>query len=140
MRKWPLLLFALIEALLVLGGVYFEPTYCVRGWLKGEAEFDGKPTSYWRAELERWSASPLDIGDSCGGRRLMLNLYSRESSWMERWLHRWRKKEATNFYELDISGPSILNRRDEAEPVLRALLDDPSPNVRQLARIGLRLE
>ena len=25
--------------------VYFEPTRCVRGWLWGEAFFDGRPTS-----------------------------------------------------------------------------------------------
>ena len=28
--------------------IYFEPTRCVRGWLWGEAFFDGRPTSWWR--------------------------------------------------------------------------------------------
>jgi hypothetical protein len=44
-RAWPLL-FALTGVMLA---VYFEPTRCVRGWLWGEAFFDGRPTSYWRS-------------------------------------------------------------------------------------------
>jgi hypothetical protein len=43
-RTW-LLLIALIGVALA---VYFEPSHCVRGWLWGEAFFDGRPTSYWR--------------------------------------------------------------------------------------------
>ena len=35
----------------VLLAVYFEPTHCVRGWLWGEAFFDGRPTSYWRLAI-----------------------------------------------------------------------------------------
>ncbi len=34
--------------------VYFEPTHCVRGWLWGEAFFDGRPTSYWRDRSDEW--------------------------------------------------------------------------------------
>ncbi len=48
-RSW-LVLLALFGVALA---VYFEPTYCVRGWLHGEAFFDGRPTSYWRAVVER---------------------------------------------------------------------------------------
>ena len=43
-RRW-LLLIALVGVAL---SVYFEPTHCVRGWLWGEAFFDGRPTSWWR--------------------------------------------------------------------------------------------
>src|SRR5208283_3169558 len=50
-RRWPwLLLVALIGVALV---VYFEPSHCVRGWLWGEAFFDGRPTSFWRGVVER---------------------------------------------------------------------------------------
>jgi len=47
-RYW-FLLAALIG---VAFAVYFEPTRCVRGWLWGEAFFDGRPTSYWRNVIE----------------------------------------------------------------------------------------
>jgi hypothetical protein len=43
-RTW-ILLVALTSVALA---VYFEPSHCVRGWLWGEAFFDGRPTSYWR--------------------------------------------------------------------------------------------
>jgi hypothetical protein len=49
-RYWFLLL-ALIGVALA---VYFEPTRCVRGWLWGEAFFDGRPTSWWRERVDRW--------------------------------------------------------------------------------------
>src|SRR2546427_12738335 len=43
-------MFALIGVALA---IYFEPTHCVRGWLWGEAFFDGRPTSCWRGVCER---------------------------------------------------------------------------------------
>jgi hypothetical protein len=43
-RTWFLLAVLIGVAL----AVYFEPSHCVRGWLWGEAFFDGRPTSYWR--------------------------------------------------------------------------------------------
>jgi hypothetical protein len=39
-RNW-LLVFALVA---IAHAVYFEPTHCVRGWLRGEAFFDVRPT------------------------------------------------------------------------------------------------
>ena len=41
--------------LVVLGlGAWFEPTCVVKGWLRGEAFYQGRPTSYWSRELSRW--------------------------------------------------------------------------------------
>ncbi len=52
MRKWrwPLLVGLVVGAGLAL---YFEPTRRVRGWLWGEAFFDGRPSSYWREVIVR---------------------------------------------------------------------------------------
>jgi hypothetical protein len=44
-RRCLISLFAVICLTLA---VYFEPTRCVRGWLRGEAFFEGRPTSWWR--------------------------------------------------------------------------------------------
>ncbi len=61
-RYWILLLALLGVAL----AVYFEPSHCVRGWLWGEAFFDGRPTSYWRPRcdewLERWDKAEDAVG------------------------------------------------------------------------------
>jgi hypothetical protein len=43
--------FLLISLLGVALAVYFEPTRCVRGWVWGEAFFDGRPSSYWRGVI-----------------------------------------------------------------------------------------
>jgi len=47
MRKcrWALLVFGSLLGIVLV--TYFEPTRCVRGWLWGEAFFDGRPSSYW---------------------------------------------------------------------------------------------
>jgi hypothetical protein len=44
-----------------------------------------------------------------------------------------------NINYLDWQGPRILHGGPDAEPVLRALLDDASPEMRRFARIGLNL-
>ena len=57
MKRKSLILFAFVEALLVLAAIYFEPTYGVRGQLRGEAFFDGRPTSWWRRDMQHWKVN-----------------------------------------------------------------------------------
>jgi hypothetical protein len=57
MKTWLRLLIAVIEAVIVLAAIYFEPTYCVRGHLWGEMFFEDRPTSYWRDRIDHWTAS-----------------------------------------------------------------------------------
>jgi hypothetical protein len=54
MRRRLLWALTAIEAAIVLAVVYFEPSYGVRGILGGEAFFDGRPTSYWCGQIDRW--------------------------------------------------------------------------------------
>ena len=43
--------------LAVLAGVLYETsTHVGRGWLRGEAFYDGRPTSFWRARIDGWVA------------------------------------------------------------------------------------
>jgi hypothetical protein len=57
MKKWSVrTLFALVLATLLGGIVYELETRVARGWLGGEAFFQGRPTSYWRAAIDRWAA------------------------------------------------------------------------------------
>jgi hypothetical protein len=58
-RVW---LAAVVVVIAVLA-VWFEPTGAVRGWLRGEAFYLGRPTSYWGRELARWSAHGSFVGD-----------------------------------------------------------------------------
>ena len=133
MKKWPLLLIHVTEALIVLAAVYFEPTYCVRGNLWGEAFFEGRPTSYWRAELERW-----EVKQSGWGVKNSVKLFSRNDTWLEKQQDRWLPEPVRPVdWRPTLRGPQLLWGNEEAVPVLQALLDDPSPNVKLFAQIGL---
>jgi hypothetical protein len=138
------ILAGLLEAAALLVAVYFEPTYCMRGHLHGEAFFDGKPTSWWRRELENWE---VEAGDNWHWR--WRYLYTRQPTRFEKILECF-KTDAQKQNDLmvlvfqctDGGGPSpaLLNGHAEAQPVLRALLDDPSPKIRRFGRIGLNMD
>src|SRR5262245_41248456 len=86
MNRWPLRLIWLIEAIVVLIVIYFEPTYCVRGHLWREAFYEGRPTSYWRAELERWDVNK-ELGFGWMGYRD--TVFRRNATPFERFRERW---------------------------------------------------
>src|SRR5260221_8805499 len=50
-RTW-LLLLAVVG--LTLAGLYESVTHVGRGWLRGEAFFQARPTSYWRIGIDEW--------------------------------------------------------------------------------------
>jgi hypothetical protein len=63
MKKW--LRRALIAIGLIgmtLAGLYEYATHVGRGWLRGEAFFDGQPTSYWAERCDEWLARFDDNG------------------------------------------------------------------------------
>jgi hypothetical protein len=39
---------------LTLGVLYEVATHVGRGWLRGEAFFEGRPTSYWASRCDEW--------------------------------------------------------------------------------------
>ena len=53
-RTRNLAVFLIALAALLAGVAYDASTHVVRGWLRGEAFFDGRPTSYWCQEVDRW--------------------------------------------------------------------------------------
>lgn len=165
MRRRTLPLLAVLEAGLFLAAVWFEPSCGVRGILCGEAFFDGKSTSWWRHELARWElvdggpivvilglhqplAPPDPFDHLFGGQRQNVpktTLYQRDITWRDRLLQGdrefWKDRPGQiNINNESFSGPAILSGGADAELVLRALIDDPSPRVRRMARIGLKLE
>ena len=136
MRKLICLAIALIEVAIFLLAVYFEPSYGVRGQLRGEAVFDGRPTSYWQNELSRWTRGKIQFRDRCGG--IDLITFSRPLTTCECIL-----ALRSPFGERPLitrPWPRLLHAGAEAEPVLRELLDDPSADVRFAAHLGLGLD
>lgn len=87
--------------------VYFEPTCCVRGWLHGEAFYEGRPTSWWRQEV--------------------LHDFDRQPPTLVDRVATWLGKPDINKTTIQLVG------RPEAKPVLEELAKDEHPVV---ARFG----
>jgi hypothetical protein len=149
MRRWlPLMTYA-VEVSLVLAAAYCEPTLTVRGKLHGEAFFEGKSTSWWRRELRHWHESDLWIDHSSGQRGGHMLYRQNQPDWLERLMNRgrrfWQAADEVDidiiyFVDLDVREPPLFKGDAEAKKVLSALLDDPSPHLRRMARLGLKLE
>lgn len=145
------LLIASIEALIVLAVIYFEPSYCIRGMLWREAFFDGKPTSWWRAELERWEVNKEPGISWMGYRETVFHRNpTRIDAFREHWFPTAQNEPADTIEQLIAvlaaqqearqRGPRLLHGDKNAIPVLEALLDDPSPKIRLFAQIGLGMK
>lgn len=114
------LLLVLIVALLVGGALFLLPSvrWPVYGWIKGEAFYEGRPTSYWRLEalkLIDWQE------EQATGR-------TRQPSWVDRLL--------------PTDGPflfanEVLEGDAAFQPVLTEMLKDQDPRVRKQAAWGL---
>jgi hypothetical protein len=48
--RWSLLI-----VILAAFAVWLEPTRVAWGWLRGEAFYQGRPTSWWRVKLQSWT-------------------------------------------------------------------------------------
>jgi hypothetical protein len=54
-RRWlRLFLIAAVIGVLVVGVLYELATHVGRGWLQGEAFYQGRPTSFWRERCDEW--------------------------------------------------------------------------------------
>jgi hypothetical protein len=111
----------LLTLLLTLGvGVYFEPSHCVRGWLFGEAFFEGRPTSYWRTVVVRdLHIDPHIFFASPQAPAPPPNWWQRCKDWIG--------------YEPRVDS-SLQLLDDAATPVLRELTEDQTPQVAGFAQ------
>jgi hypothetical protein len=136
MRKRLRISVCVLAALAVALAIYFEPTHCVRGWLWGDAFFQGRPTSWWRAELDWWEIS---VQPQKEGNRKYFVSYHRNYSWFDGLRERWSPPQGF-IRPQEEPVLLLLNGGSEAMPVLQALLCDRSQKIRQFARRGLGLD
>jgi|SRR5262245_6102264 len=127
MTKRRLLRASLLMVLLAAFAVWLEPTRVVWGWLRGEAFYQGRPTSWWREELPRWKC--IQAGDCWWGEEIWARDKDHLQELLE-WLGCQQKLMKTG-------RPKIVSGDLEAESVLRALQDDRSNALRELAVLGL---
>jgi hypothetical protein len=114
----------LLVALLLLPAVHWR----VIGWVKGEAFYQGRPTSYWSRE----AGNLMQIGAMVWGSpkaSVVIPQWQRQPSWIEQYLPTGIGNSSTEF---------ALFKKDEEElPVLIELLHDPSAQVRLVAAQSL---
>jgi hypothetical protein len=129
MTKRRLMRWSLILLTFAAFAVGLEPTRVVWGWLRGEAFYQGRPTSWWRAELNRWEQQFWGGGPNI----LPAIRWVRHRTGFEAWLD--GKLGVAN--PLDGAAPDWLRGDPAAEAVLRELANDPLEPVRNNARAGL---
>src|SRR5262245_5570687 len=122
--RWSLLL-----AILAAFAVWLEPTRVVWGCLRGEAFYQGRPTSWWRTELNRWERQFWGGGEN----RLPAERWVRHKTRFEAWLDQ-RMGVADRQEE---PAPDWLRGDPAAEMVLRELANDELERVKNNARAGL---
>ena len=135
--RWLLML-----VILVAFGVWLEPTRVVWGWLRGEAFYEGRPTSWWEHELANWYLSFFVVPDE-----LPPGQQIRTEEEFETFGHRSLVRTDDYLDTIrDFIGVrsaiepklKLLEGHAEAAPVLTALLEHPSADMRKMARHGLR--
>ena len=117
----------ILMGLAALAGVMFwlHQTRLAVGWLRGEAFYQGRPTSYWAAELEDWDMMEyhaLGEGRVC---RHVVTISRREPGLFT---ELWQKLSGQGE-----DRPPLFSGDPAAEPVLRELCDSPSEEVRAMA-------
>ena len=126
MTKRRLLCWSLILLILAAFAVWLEPTRVVWGWLRGEAFYQGRPTSYWRDEVRRWK--PIDFW---GSPMELIRTCQREPTWFENLLSRFITLPERPW-------PSLLDGELAGKEVLQELRVSPELHVQIIADEGLR--
>jgi hypothetical protein len=141
MSKRRLLRWSLILVILAAFAVWLEPTRVAWGWLRGEAFYQGRPTSWWERELARWEMHKLHLG----GRAIVY--YERSKNNPFEWLRAcFTHNERTEIdfripheSNLNTKGPTLLHGDPDADQVLRVLAQHPVEPIRRLANQGLQM-
>ncbi len=126
MTKRRLIRSSLILAILAASAVWLEPTRVVWGWLRGEAFYQGRPSSYWADELVRWKPCLLQVD------AFTVNwVYKRPPTRTEALLSRVISTSERTWSEL-------LDRDAAGKKVLEELTSHSSSQVQSMAKEGLR--
>jgi len=115
---------------IAFGMVYESSTHVVRGWLSGEASFDGRPTSYWRIKVDHWMTQFLQPEDAVrcmiihNGAEAVDGVVIVRPASHPLWGRMREMFQSPESREREWDTPEVLMGHPEAEPVLRELARD----------------
>jgi len=140
MTKRRLIRWSLILAIFAAFAVWLEPTRVVWGWLRGEAFYQGRPTSWWRQELSQWKMHEVWMRNSlewCASQRRLEMGFERSDTRFEK-VADWISVQILRGEPAPLRRiPAILDFDSAAEAVLTELCEDSSQEIRDLANFGL---
>jgi hypothetical protein len=138
MSKRRLIRWSLILAILAAFAVWLEPTRVVWGWLRGEAFCNGRPTTWWRGQLETVEVKKLlehlhigaGPGDTMLVERRLLEFHEPQGvgAWFMTKVLRRKLETSARLW-----GDFLFE--DGAGEVLAVLLGDPDPAIREKAGV-----
>jgi hypothetical protein len=96
MIKQRLIRWSLILVILAAFAVWLEPTRVVWGWLRGEAFYQGRPTSWWHKELDKWHYSQYATFSN-GRMRVTRKSWYREPNLFQRHFPKYFQENPAHF-------------------------------------------
>jgi len=130
MRKRRLIRWSLILVILAAFAVWLEPMRVVWGWLRGDAFYQGRPTSYWASQIARWEFCGTFSWNWRSEKHATWN-FSYKSNALEQWLDRYPKFQWPAF-------PAVLTDDPAPQEILEELALSSDPHVRKIACERLR--
>jgi len=131
MAKRRLIRWSLILAILAAFAVWLEPTRVIWGWLRGEAFYQGRPTSYWASEIGAWEAQEPMVETRKDSMLTARVGYERRIGRFRGWLDQVVKLSEPVW-------PPVLDGGEDAEPALRELASHRERFVQEWAEVGLK--
>ena len=137
MTKRRVIRWSLILVTFATFAVWLEPTRVVWGWLRGAAFYQGRPASYWRAELSHWQSRGPMPGVTVPNDEIMC--FGRNPTAFELWLDhcrirtaRYRRSIAPPLLDGDVEALSMLDELShDAPPRLLLLIDRGRDRIRR---------
>lgn len=126
-RRCFLALFVLIA---LTASLYCNLHHAIPGWLRGEALYRGRPTSYWRNEINRWEGFRFPSIDGAFSITEFSIYHRAQSPWQKQF--RWLLPEQKDQW------PALFDGDPEGRLVLQQLANDADLHVHTWGSEGLR--
>jgi hypothetical protein len=118
----------LVVVILTVAGLYESITHVGRGWLRGEAFYQGRPTSYWAEEIQQWEFQPGSVREQIRT-DYFYESYERRPG-LPYWAYKFIPRSQPQW-------PRLFDGDPNGADVLRELLQHSNDDVRDWARRAL---